>query len=221
MLAHLIKNDLKRSEANTDHIFLVDQNLSFVNTINPEKDWVSPEASIAAYGYLYANEKCLNNPESCQLHIALHGCKMTDSYNEDFQKKYESQVLNYKIVSINSVKKLQSLYSINFPFIENKTNNYGLLKFVLDSGYIDYAEENDLMILFPQTWISKESFPYNPKGCWDWYGWTGDNYATNQGVEAKWLMKYIKSISKNPKAHILNSKPKIDFVNKKFPRLSR
>lgn len=218
LLAHLFDDKMIRTEINKNHIYVVDQTTNLLNLSKKETDWVTPVPSIAPYGYLYANDKCLDHPESCHMHIALHGCQMTDSYNEDFQTQYKTQIRNYRIVSMRSNRQMEIIP--NLPVIENKANNYGLLKFVLDSGYIDYAEQNDLMILFPQTWITENNFPYNPNGCWDWFGWTGENYATNTGSETKWLMDFIHSIAANPKKHIMQVKPKFDLMEKNFPRKS-
>lgn len=224
MLHHLISPNLVRASAHLENIHVIDQSLDFANLSVQEESWTTPVPSIAPYGYLYANQKCLNSPGSCKLHVAMHGCSMSDSYSDEFQAKYRNQVVKYKIVKMTSGKK----NAFNIPVIHNpiiKTTTieenipqYGLLKFVMDSGYINYADENDLMILFPQTWISEINFPYNPAGCWDWYGWTGENYATNQGVEANWLMSFIKSVATQPKNHLMNVRPKFEMVEKNFPR---
>jgi poly(3-hydroxybutyrate) depolymerase len=216
ILVHLFDDKIVRTEVNKDHIYVVDQTLTLSNIGKNEADWTRPTASVASYGYLYASDKCLNQPESCHLHVALHGCKMSDSYNEDFQTQYQNQVNNFRIVSMRSKEILFN--PMQLPTIEEKTNKYGLLKFVMDSGYANYAEENNLMILFPQTWITENNFPYNPKGCWDWFGWTGDNYATNSGAETKWLMDFIRSVAANPKKHFINVRPQFDEVEKNFPR---
>jgi|GEM_PF-923221 len=216
ILKHTVNSELLRGEFNRDHIYLVDQT-QLLNISKPEEEWMQPSPSIAPYGYLYASEKCLQSPDSCQLHVALHGCKMSDSYQESFQTQYQNQVNSYKILSMRSKKDWRGLYNV-LPTIEDKVNQYGLLKFVLDAGYINYAEANDLMILFPQTWITENNFPYNPKGCWDWFGWTDENYATKKGAETKWLMPFIRSVAENPKARILPVAPKFDLVEKNFPR---
>lgn len=217
MLEHLMGKTLNRGHFHKDHIYLVDQtNLQNAAQIDkPENEWVQPGESLAPYGYLYASDKCLKAPGSCKLHVALHGCKMSDSYQESFQEAYQKQVNTYKILGMRT-KKDWRFFSV-LPAIEEKINQYGLLKFVLDSGYIDYAEANDLMILFPQTWITEKSYPYNPKGCWDWFGWTGEQYATKKGAESKWLMSFIRSIAENPTARILPVKPKFEQVEKNFP----
>lgn len=217
LLDHLLDGNLVRGAFNKEHIYLVDQTnlLNKDKTDVPENEWIQPGESLAPYGYLYAGEKCLKNPGSCRLHVALHGCKMSDSYQESFQEQYQKQVNTYKILNMRT-KKDWRFFSV-LPAIEDKVNQYGLLKFVLDSGYIEYAEENDLMILFPQTWISEKNYPYNPKGCWDWFGWTGDQYATKKGAESKWLMSFIRAIAENPSSRILPVKPKFEQVEKNFP----
>lgn len=52
--------------------------------------------------------------------------------------------------------------------------------FVRHAGYDTWAENNHLVILYPQA----VSIPgKNPNGCWDWWGYTGENFATQQGVQ--------------------------------------
>eukprot|EP01121_Diplochlamys_sp_Union-15-3_P018176 TRINITY_DN6572_c0_g1_i2.p1 TRINITY_DN6572_c0_g1~~TRINITY_DN6572_c0_g1_i2.p1 ORF type:complete len:329 (-),score=49.08 TRINITY_DN6572_c0_g1_i2:23-1009(-) len=48
--------------------------------------------------------------------------------------------------------------------------------FVLHAGYNEWAEANNIIILYPQTIDSV--VPLNPEGCWDWWGCTGLDYAT-------------------------------------------
>ena len=40
--------------------------------------------------------------------------------------------------------------------------------YVLNAGYLEVAELNDIIVLFPQVVTSALS---NPQGCWDWWGW--------------------------------------------------
>ena len=39
-------------------------------------------------------------------------------------------------------------------------------EFALHAGYIGIAEENGIIILYPQA--RNSTVPFNPKGCWDW-----------------------------------------------------
>lgn len=56
---------------------------------------------------------------------------------------------------------LQNTYFINHTFIYN-------------AGYNEVAEGSNIIIIYPQTYPSLS----NPKGCWDWWGFTGPEYAT-------------------------------------------
>jgi poly(3-hydroxybutyrate) depolymerase len=45
-------------------------------------------------------------------------------------------------------------------------------RYVRESGYNRWAESNRLIVLYPQTLKSSA----NPNGCWDWWGYTGEDY---------------------------------------------
>ena len=64
-------------------------------------------------------------------------------------------------------------------------------RFVREAGYNRWAESNRLIVLYPQTiaragWDFSHgtpSFIFNPRGCWDWWGYTGRAYHTKQGPQ--------------------------------------
>ncbi len=56
--------------------------------------------------------------------------------------------------------------------------------FAAGAGYNEWAEANRLLVLYPQVASSKIA-PLNPMGCWDWWGYTDDNYATKAGPQVK------------------------------------
>ena len=60
--------------------------------------------------------------------------------------------------------------------------------FVYHAGYNDWAEANDLVILYPQVLPSL----VNPKGCWDWWGYTGPEYASNIGAQLSIIRGMIR-----------------------------
>jgi len=49
------------------------------------------------------------------------------------------------------------------------------------TGYNEWADSNKLILLYPQ--IDPTSFPINPEGCWDWWGYTGLNFQTRGGAQ--------------------------------------
>lgn len=213
MLQHLTGKKLLTGSANLKNLYRVDQNLEPQNEALKQAEWKAPAQSLAPYGYLYASEKCLNSPSSCEVHVALHGCEMSDSFDTAFDKRYQDQVAQTQVVGMRTEAQRNVFTPTSWPVIEERQIKYGALKFAMLSGYIELAENNDLIVLFPQTWITTENYPYNPKGCWDWFGATGSDYATNKGAEASWLSQYIQNISKQPKKYILSTAP--DFAEAK------
>jgi poly(3-hydroxybutyrate) depolymerase len=63
--------------------------------------------------------------------------------------------------------------------------------FVREVGYNVWADANRLVILYPQTtqWLrpftDPAGFTANPKGCWDWWGYSGEQYLTHDGTQMK------------------------------------
>ncbi len=59
--------------------------------------------------------------------------------------------------------------------------------FFESAGYNEWAEANDIIVLYPQTiaWDGPSLDRTNPKGCWDWWGFTGDGYATKNGKQIR------------------------------------
>ncbi len=57
--------------------------------------------------------------------------------------------------------------------------------FVRDAGYNRWADARHVVVLYPQTRASYA--PLNPKACWDWWGYSGTDYDTRQGLQLRWL----------------------------------
>ncbi|MGI9237981.1 MAG: extracellular catalytic domain type 2 short-chain-length polyhydroxyalkanoate depolymerase [Woeseiaceae bacterium] len=66
--------------------------------------------------------------------------------------------------------------------------------FAAGAGYNEWAESNNLLVLYPQAASSKIA-PLNPMGCWDWWGYTGDDYATKSGLQVAAIMATLDSLS--------------------------
>ena len=49
-------------------------------------------------------------------------------------------------------------------------------------GYNRWADSNHLIVLYPQV-VASELFPVNPRGCWDWWGYTGLNFQVRSGAQ--------------------------------------
>ena len=55
-------------------------------------------------------------------------------------------------------------------------------------GYNRWADTNRLIVLYPQAMTSEPTtadptLPFNPKGCWDWWGYTGTDFAVRKGKQ--------------------------------------
>jgi poly(3-hydroxybutyrate) depolymerase len=53
--------------------------------------------------------------------------------------------------------------------------------FVQQAGYLAAADAGGIVVLFPQVEPSYQ--PLNPNGCWDWWGYGSDAYATQAGPQ--------------------------------------
>ncbi len=69
---------------------------------------------------------------------------------------------------------------------------YNGTTFVKNTGYQRWADNNKLVILYPQA----VSIPFrNPNGCWDWWGYTGDDYATKNAVQIRTLRAMLDRLA--------------------------
>ena len=68
------------------------------------------------------------------------------------------------------------------------------MQFIENAGYNEWADQNNTVILYPQTTAS--DVPLNPKACWDWWGCTGDNYQTKNGKQMKHVYQMVLGITK-------------------------
>ena len=74
------------------------------------------------------------------------------------------------------------------------------LAFVRDAGYNRWADAHRLIVLYPQTiarpgWSFTGGFLYNPRGCWDWWGYTGADYHTKAGPQIKTVKAMVERLA--------------------------
>lgn len=62
-----------------------------------------------------------------------------------------------------------------------------------DTGYNHWADSNKLLVLYPQ--VNKSLVPSNPQGCWDWWGYTGANYAYKSGTQMKAIKAMVNRLT--------------------------
>ncbi len=77
--------------------------------------------------------------------------------------------------------------------------------FARHAGYNRWAASNRLIILYPQAiprhgwgnW-SAPNFVYNPRGCWDWWGYTGSDYASRNAPQIKAIRAMVDRLTTPP-----------------------
>jgi hypothetical protein len=72
---------------------------------------------------------------------------------------------------------LQSVEKVDMAFIEH-------------TGYLRWAAANGIVLLFPQVRASA----VNPYGCWDWWGYTGDDYRFREGSQMKVIAEFVRGM---------------------------
>mgnify|MGYP001819825271 CR=1 FL=1 len=69
--------------------------------------------------------------------------------------------------------------------------------FIEQSGYLPWAEANGIVLAFPQVEKSLVA-PLNPHACWDWWGYTGDDYLWRTGKQMRVLIEWIGELQNEP-----------------------
>nr|WP_086937461.1 hypothetical protein [Thaumasiovibrio occultus] len=73
------------------------------------------------------------------------------------------------------------------------------MRYVERTGYLELAEANDFIVIFPQVQRSLMS-PFNPKGCWDFWGYTDNGeppyqYYTKNAVQMQAIKAMIDRVT--------------------------
>lgn len=67
-------------------------------------------------------------------------------------------------------------------------------QFIENAGYNEWAESNGTVVLYPQAAKSE----LNKNGCWDWFGYTGPDYANQHGPQIKAVVAMVKRLVSTP-----------------------
>jgi poly(3-hydroxybutyrate) depolymerase len=68
-------------------------------------------------------------------------------------------------------------------------------RFVREAGYNRWADSNALIVLYPQAIKRYGPFVFNPRGCWDWWGYTGAAYHTKSGAQIRAVKAMLERLS--------------------------
>ena len=69
--------------------------------------------------------------------------------------------------------------------------------FVARAGYLELADANRIVLLFPR--IRGTLQPLNPLGCWDWWGYEGEGYATRAGPQVAAVRAMVDALLDTPR----------------------
>ena len=78
-------------------------------------------------------------------------------------------------------KQVYFAFAAQAAFAQNVCDEHSA--FVRRAGYLAAADAGNVVVLFPQVEPSFQ--PLNPNGCWDWWGYEGEDYATRNGVQLR------------------------------------
>jgi poly(3-hydroxybutyrate) depolymerase len=70
------------------------------------------------------------------------------------------------------------------------------MAFVQNAGYNNWAESNNIIVLYPQT-TNSLFLPSNPNGCWDWWGYTVSSYTVKSAPQMAFTQKLINFFIQN------------------------
>jgi hypothetical protein len=74
--------------------------------------------------------------------------------------------------------------------------------FATKAGYLEVAELNNMIVIFPQVRPSL-LFPTNPMGCWDWWGYTTKDFANKFGPQMIGVKRMIETVQKLSNALVI------------------
>ena len=78
-------------------------------------------------------------------------------------------------------------------------------RYVREAGYNRWADANRLLVLYPQAvarygWgLGRWSYIMNPRGCWDWWGYTGAGYHTRSGAQIRAVEAMLDRLGQSPR----------------------
>jgi hypothetical protein len=78
-------------------------------------------------------------------------------------------------------------------------------RFIRGSGYLEVAELNNIVMVFPQA--AKSAGKENDIGCWDTFGIGGPEFATKKGAQVRAVMKMIDKVTGHSHSSTQHSHP--------------
>jgi poly(3-hydroxybutyrate) depolymerase len=70
--------------------------------------------------------------------------------------------------------------------------------FVTESGIDEWADTNKIIVLYPYAVAAPGPTPYNPNGCWDWWGYDDPNYSVKSGTQLSIVYRMVQRVTGSP-----------------------
>jgi len=70
--------------------------------------------------------------------------------------------------------------------------------FVTESGVNAWADSNKIIVLYPYAVAAPGPTPYNPNGCWDWWGYDDPNYSLKSGTQTSIVYRMVQRVTGAP-----------------------
>ncbi|MDB5071515.1 MAG: fibronectin, type domain protein [Candidatus Eremiobacteraeota bacterium] len=71
-------------------------------------------------------------------------------------------------------------------------------RFVTESGIDQWADTNNLIVLYPYAVPAPGPTPYNPNGCWDWWGYDDPSYSLKSGTQMSIVYRMVQRVTGAP-----------------------
>jgi poly(3-hydroxybutyrate) depolymerase len=71
-------------------------------------------------------------------------------------------------------------------------------RWVTQAGINEWADNNNLVVVYPDTIASSAPGPTNPNGCYDWWGYSNQvdtNYALKSGAQMSVLYGMVQRVT--------------------------
>ncbi len=139
------------------------------------------DAVMAEKGYAFVPPQCLDGTARCKLHVAFHGCR---------------QGFGFTGIEPDGLPVKKALYGARTTEAEAQLR--GWTYFIENAGYNEWAETNDIVVLYPQATTNSNTVlqHMNPMGCWDFWGYTNQNFNAKNGVQIAAVWRMIQTLAR-------------------------
>ena len=183
--------------------------VKFYNTYPAEHAWITNSYGKKCdfLGDPYINNCSFDAVGDFLNHLYDGNIKPAGSYNEDNLLRFEQS----QYIALGSPASI-SFGNAGYAYIPRQCSNGTYCRlvialhgcnqdvgtigttFVVHNGLNEYAETNNLVILYPQAKKSN-LIPYNPQGCFDWWGYSGLNYSARGGAQIRAVANMVDAIT--------------------------